>query len=906
MKRLALIIFLPLVAQAQGLYGTYFAGRGSCPSLPADLKLARLDPAIDFTASGTTNTYNTASAGVPVTNFTARWSGTYEALSAGTHRFELEHNDEVMLTIDGTVVLSRPGVRATSAVPVDVVLTAGPHVFELCYVHTTGPSRIRVRHLPPGASAYAAIPPAQLSAEPTFKPAATSMNFDSLAQGTYLTTQLETSHGLRFSQVLGPAGFYYSKPRVVAAAPATTGSTPNVLRNESWDALEAMEISGNSPLRMAFVRAQSHLALEAGVQEQLFPTNPAAVLRGYDASGNIVAADRVAAVATSITSRLHLLRGAADLASVTVDFGDSYRDERLDGLRYEAFALAPIVSDSTPPAIEFISPTEGQMVTGAGGLSVTVRVREATSGLSSVHLETDGSTQLLAYDGTSDPACTPPTCQRYTGSLLLANGSHTLTVRAVDGAGNTGSASVRFGFTGVTVVRVVDEAARAVEGAEVYVDGRLHPLRTPASGELEFYPPLAVGTQLVARRLVHEHNTYRGNHAQGSSDNWNFRVYQTSVGIGNDGAPNVFRVSAPAARQELTVRASNGLVGAHLTASMNWHAGAQVEAVRERFRIMSDFLYNATDGQYFIERVDLFDSGRDWGNVDMRIFASNSLRAFVNWPIGGFLGWNLFGTAYMHLNVDDSGWTYAHEFGHYGLDLRDEYADGDANVRCTFRAGDPMDASRFSVDRSHTSCMMWNQGAAGKLCSNHGDNPHVRGTRQGDQSCWDHVVERYNGVGGLSLVTPTGRGAIPGNTGVAGPNVPWGGGVRATLQPPVPSWRPNVVTDLRSGELCPEFITRFTNADGSPAVMVPVYLHLASGGAIRQGLTDGDGNIRIFGAHRGDTLVTNGRPEAGADFVTDVGRMDGVTASKPVTTRTGTCPAPAAARPAPTPAVFRP
>jgi hypothetical protein len=855
MKTLILLL-LPITAFAQGLRGTYFQGRGTCPSLPAELKVARLDPAIDFFSNGTMGSnFNTADAGVPVNNFTARWSGTYEALTAGTHSFELEHNDEVMLTIDGTVVLTRPGNRPASTIPVDVVLTAGDHIFELCYAHSTGGARIRLRHMPPGATAYAAIPPAQLFFDPPFRADAGSLDFDTMTPLTYVTNQLQASHGIVFSQMVGTNGFYYSRPRVVAAAPSSSVTAPNVLRNDSWDAVEGQPNSSNTPLRFSFTRAQSHVALAAGTQEESFPSPPA-VLRAYNAAGQIIAADRVSQVATSITSRLHLLRGAADITAVTVDFGSVQRDERIDGLKFEAFALAPVVTDVTPPAIEFISPVNGSSVEMAAGFSVVVRVREAQSGIGNVELSTGTSTQVMGYDGTPEEGCMAPTCSRYRTSVTLPNGTHTLTVRASDGAGQIGTASATVGFTGVTQVLVVDEAGLPLSGAEVWVNDQLHPVMTPASGMISIFPPVAVGTQIVARQVTHEHNTYRGNHAQGGGDNWNFRVYRTSVAIGDDGTPGAFRVINSGVVQRLVLRNSNTLVGAHITASMNWHAGVQANNVRDRFLVMSDFLYNATDGQFFIERVDLADQGRDWGNVDMRIYANNSLRANVNWPLGGFLGNNLFSTSYMNLSYYDSGYTYAHEFGHYGLDLNDEYSDDDANTRCSALAegGDPT----FGLGRQRASCMMWDQGGAGKLCSSHAHNPHVRGTRQGDQSCWDHVVSRYAGIGGASFKTPTTRGAVPGNAGVAGPVVAQSGGPLVSMVPVVSSWRPKVVLDLTGGTLCPDFITRLTNPDGTPAVMVPVFVQLSTGGVVPQGLTDAEGKIRVIGAHPVDTVIANG------------------------------------------------
>ena len=92
-----------------------------------------------------------------------------------------------------------------------------------------------------------------------------------------------------------------------------------------------------------------------------------------------------------------------------------------------------------------------------------------------------------------------------------------------------------------TSILVIDDDRRVVPGAEVYANGVLLG-RSDQFGQLKTSPALGDGTTLVARRFITESTTYRGNHAQGSFQNWKFRVYTSNVAVENDGSLTMKKV----------------------------------------------------------------------------------------------------------------------------------------------------------------------------------------------------------------------------------------------------------------------------------------------------------------------------------------------------------------------------
>lgn len=425
----------------------------------------------------------------------------------------------------------------------------------------------------------------------------------------------------------------------------------------------------------------------------------------------------------------------------------------------------------------------------------------------------------------------------------------------------TGSCTSRDTRVRETRIHVADGQNANIKDAEIFVNGRRGGI-TDASGILRM-PTLNVGDRIIARSRLHESRTYRSNHQTGSSQNWNYRVYLTTAAIQDDGTRADFVVSNPDETQELRLNAANALIGLHIVASIEWDASrAELDTMRDQILVpLSQLLYNATDGQFFVEQIDLADNAAFWDDTDFRIHANLEVRPNVSLRMGGFLHAGL-GT-WMNMRrgptlMPDS-WssaiTAAHEFGHYGFDLNDEYADNNASVFCAMNLSS---SGRFGNNQPQSSCMMFSQFMAGKLCSNHSENRHRTGTWQGDENCWLHLSNQYRDSGERFrrwfIKTPDSRGAIPGS-----------------LPALLSDWQPRVTIDDRSRpNLCQPMTMTVINAETrEPMDDVEVWVRNASGQNILQGksgsydsgsgrVSFGSGNLSITGVHIGDRVTANG------------------------------------------------
>ncbi len=421
-----------------------------------------------------------------------------------------------------------------------------------------------------------------------------------------------------------------------------------------------------------------------------------------------------------------------------------------------------------------------------------------------------------------------------------------------------------------TRIHVADQGDVSQSGADVYVNGRRVGVTDDAG--LVRLLPLANGDQIIARKQIFESSTYRNNHRQGGTQNWNYRVYLTTMTVNNDGTLSPFVVSNPAINQELRLNRSNTLIGVHILAALEWDASqTELNLFRSQLGQMSQFLYDATDGQFFVERADLVDDAAYWDDADIRIFADLDVRPNVNLRRGGFRHGGL-GT-WMNLRrppgTTTDSWSYfgtfAHEFGHYGFDLGDEYADNDNTVFCTMNHNSM--TSEYRGGQPKSSCMMFYQFDAGKLCSNRAENPHRRGTRQGDESCWSHLVSEYRDTMSFprwNIQTPDTRGAIVGGL----PNMPEAWTPVVNVENRTRGYDPHPLA--RRTTLCQPFTVTVANRDtGAPMDGQGVWLHTSYGQNILEGTTGGyesgggrvsfgEGMIPITGVHVGDRITAAG------------------------------------------------
>jgi hypothetical protein len=816
------VISLPPPLSTHGIKAEYYRG-WVLHGYPDRIAAVTIDPDIAFSEDGTPGTrpwrpYPRDQFG----RFEVRWTAAFTAPVAGTYRFSLDLGDRDV----GTLVVDNLNVNPAALDPID--LAQGIHFLEVYYSHDDGYALARLQYQPPAAGGLSPIPANLLSPSVVFGPNTRTLTADRLAVGEAIVDQFTATDGLTFvPSATTPDGSYASRPTALDGC-------PKPFYNDSFDANTGRhDAPGRQPLTITFARPQSRVKVLVGTLQNYIGTNirggpnPPATLWAYNLAGALVAADHIDAVSRPVTTVLEVARWRPDIAGITITFDATDISERVASISFEG--AGPVtVPDTTPPVVDLTTPREDESVPGP---QTPVRaVVTDNSGL--IDSAAAGST-VLTPDTVIDSNCRPPFCKVFTGVVNAPLGPNTLTVRARDHAGNLGSKTVHFAV-GTTHIHVTNDAGLDVEGAEVYLDGA-YIGSTDFMGRLDRTPAFVTG-RLTARWLIATMTPF---------DVWGAHVYFTNIAVNDDGTTAAFTITHPDAVQELRVSRSNVLIGLHFVASLDWDASMdEMDDFATRARQTSQFLYNATDGQIYIESYELYDDAFGWDIADFQVHANQCLRPNVPWHPGGFWGtfWLGRGRPQMGPNLGGGCFnfsghpaTFAHEFGHYGFDLWDEYSDDDPSLRCT---GLVNGSGPFGSGHAQASCMMWNEYAAGKLCSNRPENPHAPATDQGD-SCWHHVGSTFGANDGRwAMRTPDTRSAIPGTL----PDQPW------------TTWV--VRNDYIRPDLCNSntLVFQLTSPNMTPIPNSITNLRTTYGAEITQGRTDAGGNITIRGGHIGDTV----------------------------------------------------
>lgn len=425
--------------------------------------------------------------------------------------------------------------------------------------------------------------------------------------------------------------------------------------------------------------------------------------------------------------------------------------------------------------------------------------------------------------------------------------------RAVGWAFGFGALVLASGCNPDTTVRVVKDGA-PVPGAEVYANN-LRIGQTDANGVLAF--PLVSGTALVARQKVFERPGWRPHHdpelgPEHDGLSWTERVYVTSMNIQEDGTLDPLVVTEPAAQQTLVLRTDNTLIGLHFLVSVIWDASnVELEEIGEKFREAGDYIYNATDGQIYFEQVDIVDDGIFWRDAEYHWHADTAVWPNC-WSLRGLFAPNAFGSVVEASRHSDGPLLQpvrqsdppiiAHEFGHLGFGVMDEYMPGDVFCTAHARVGDtdPL----FGPGMPKASCVMTEPLTSRKFCSNHPLNPHTLGSLEAG-NCWGVIASGFsdstNTPALWTLKTPDTHSVIVGQ-------LPPGSSAR---------WQPRINIDNRaspgSASLCQPFVIRVVWNDGRTGVNSLVTLAVGSR-HIEQGPTDTNGEVTIVGAHPGDRI----------------------------------------------------
>ena len=130
-----------------GLQGEYFANR----NLSGPPALTRTDPALQFDWS-----HDAPAAGVPRTNFSARWTGTLTAQAAGHYALALTGDDGYRLFLDGKQVVDHWFEGGVSTQTVNADFAAGSlHTLRIEYFQAGGEASLRFDWVLPGGSSFA-------------------------------------------------------------------------------------------------------------------------------------------------------------------------------------------------------------------------------------------------------------------------------------------------------------------------------------------------------------------------------------------------------------------------------------------------------------------------------------------------------------------------------------------------------------------------------------------------------------------------------------------------------------------------------------------------------------------------------------------------------------------------------
>ncbi|HPB31904.1 MAG TPA: hypothetical protein PLB62_10655, partial [Candidatus Sumerlaeota bacterium] len=405
-----------------------------------------------------------------------------------------------------------------------------------------------------------------------------------------------------------------------------------------------------------------------------------------------------------------------------------------------------------------------------------------------------------------------------------------------------------------TLVLVRDEDGNPMEGARVY-HNCLEVGPTDADGAT-WVNDLALGDRICARYLIDETGTERPNRMWGSveGEDWAWRTWLTSIDIHNDGGFYDYYVNDLTNPYYLIIRKRNVLKGYNLVASVLWDASeAYLNDLVTGFHHASDFLYNATDGQFYFEHVSIRDCGDQWDYADFHF-------GFDVWPnarVGGLMeydssaqirmpqffdGNHTYRGSYIHRAAYS---TLIHEFGHYGFGLYDEYFvyhDGEkVDAQCTHNAYDP--SSPYRLERDLAASLMDNQYGAEEFCSNISVNPHNTDTDQHTEHgvcCWDWIKSAHHSSTGLwELRTPEDRfGVVPGPFAI-----------------PCDAWRKVEIGYDGDTGAC-DYLLTVLDDEENPIEDAVVIIWIRGGFfPFILGLTNRNGEISMLGAHDGDEAM---------------------------------------------------
>ena len=385
-----------------------------------------------------------------------------------------------------------------------------------------------------------------------------------------------------------------------------------------------------------------------------------------------------------------------------------------------------------------------------------------------------------------------------------------------------------------SLVVVRDDGGGLVGGAEIYRDCTR--LGVTSGAGMLIVPTLSPGDHLQVRKLVQT-----GASAKGGHDGWSYHAWRTNITMADDGRQVDFIVSDPRADQNVVIRRQNTQIGWNLLGSLEYNATtANLDEIARALESASGYLFDVSDGQFFIEQATLYEEREHWADADIQFFANMWPNATGSVGAAAVLASSsnhmyLPGPGFDGNNYTPGSWptafgfrTIVHEQGHYGLGLWDEYTHRGGATSCTL--------DRASVPEVRRASIMSSQYDASELCHDGNHNPV---TWQGEitgLSSWAAVAANWAGSA-WTFRTPMTRGGVVN----PGPDALPCFGRMTTRVVPV------------AAEACAPLRLVARTTSGDPITNVGVDL-VHGARRIFQGNTDLTGQNPIYGAQPGDRI----------------------------------------------------
>jgi len=158
---------------------------------------------------------------------------------------------------------------------------------------------------------------------------------------------------------------------------------------------------------------------------------------------------------------------------------------------------------------------------------------------------------------------------------------------------------------------------------------------------------------------------------------------------------------------------------------------AEFQAMDGGLRRFANLVYDYTDGQIFVNQFDIYNNQVAWASTDIHVLNRANYRANAQYggiAYGGIIqiGRDAWGDTW---DSSMGAIILAHEFGHWGLFLPDEYDDNNPSIKCH--------------NNTAGTCIMSNPYSYYEICTDESHTPATAGTAQ---SCWSYIKQYYPNV----------------------------------------------------------------------------------------------------------------------------------------------------------------